>query len=600
MGFAYLYDMSKALLEKITDPYVLRAYPREVLPEVATALRETIINSLAKGEGHLGSSLGTVELSIALHYVFNTPEDLLLWDVGHQAYGHKMLTGRREDFQTLRQEGGISGFPKREESPYDAFGTGHAGTTISAALGMALSAKIQGHQRHHIAVIGDASIANGMAFEALNHLGTTTANVLVILNDNSMGIDPSVGALKDYFDAVKNDMTTLSNFFQSLNLPYSGPIDGHDMDALLSVLETHKNQKGPRLLHLVTLKGKGLPLAENEQITYHAPGKFDPLTGKLNPKPTNDKIKYQDIVGQTLLKLAKENPKIMAITPAMPTGSGLVAMMEAFPDRCIDVGIAEQHAVTLAAGMATQGLLPFCVIYSTFLQRSYDQIIHDVALQKLPVVFCIDRAGIVGHDGPTHHGVFDIAFLRCIPNLMIAVPRDAQMLQNLLFSAQLDLDLPLAIRYPRGFTELAECSSRLEKIKWGKGSLLKEGKRYAILSVGTMAQSVQKAFLNFEDAELFAHYDLGFVKPLDEDLLHPIFQTYERLIVYEEGTLLGGAGSAILEFAATHNYAIPIDLKGIPDQFISHGNPQKLLQKLGLDPEGILANLKLLTNKNKE
>ena len=414
----YLYGMSKALLDTIKNPLVLRECSQDELLALTIALRKEIITSLAKGEGHLGSSLGTVELSIAVHYIFDTPDDLLIWDVGHQAYGHKMLTGRKDDFKNLRQEDGISGFPKREESLYDSFGTGHAGTSISAALGMALSAKILKLNRHHIAVIGDASIANGMAFEALNHLGTTNANVLVILNDNSMGIDPSVGALKDYFDTVKNGNNSLPNFFQSLNLPYSGPIDGHDLDALLSALKNEKKRKGPRLLHIVTKKGKGLPVAENEQITYHAPGKFDPLTGKLNHKPTDNKVKYQAVVGQTLLKLAQDNPKIMVITPAMPTGSGLVELMHAFPDRCIDVGIAEQHAVTLAAGMATQGLLPFCVIYSTFLQRSYDQIIHDVALQKLPVVFCVDRAGVVGHDGPTHHGVFDIAYLRCIPNLI--------------------------------------------------------------------------------------------------------------------------------------------------------------------------------------
>ena len=594
----YLYGMSKALLDTIKNPLVLRECSQDELLALTIALRKEIITSLAKGEGHLGSSLGTVELSIAVHYIFDTPDDLLVWDVGHQAYGHKMLTGRKDDFKNLRQEDGISGFPKREESLYDSFGTGHAGTSISAALGMALSAKILKLNRHHIAVIGDASIANGMAFEALNHLGTTNANVLVILNDNSMGIDPSVGALKDYFDTVKNGNNSLPNFFQSLNLPYSGPIDGHDLDALLSALKNEKKRKGPRLLHVVTKKGKGLPVAENEQITYHAPGKFDPLTGKLNHKPTDNKVKYQAVVGQTLLKLAQDNPKIMVITPAMPTGSGLVELMHAFPDRCIDVGIAEQHAVTLAAGMATQGLLPFCVIYSTFLQRSYDQIIHDVALQKLPVVFCVDRAGIVGHDGPTHHGVFDIAYLRCIPNLIIAAPRNAQMLQNLLYSAQFELDRPLAIRYPRGYSQIMKPKTDFEKINWGKGCILKEGNRFAILSVGTMAKTISEAFLGLERADVFAHFDMGFIKPLDEKLLHEIFQNFERLLIFEEGTIQGGAGSAVLEFAAKYHYTIPVDLQGIPDRFISHGNPQKLLQKLELDVLGVRKKLNLIANKN--
>ena len=409
--------MSENRFASIQNPEELRRLSKKELPDFATALRKEIIHALAKGEGHLGSSLGTVELTVALHYCFDTPKDVLIWDVGHQAYGHKMLTGRKAAFDHLRQEGGISGFPRREESLYDAFGTGHAGTAISAALGMALSSTLKGENKQHIAVVGDASIANGMAFEALNHLGTTQANVLVILNDNTMGIDPSVGALKHYFETVKKEHPDTPNFFESLNLDYSGPIDGHNMKELLQLFDQQKKIQGPRIIHLVTTKGKGLPIAENEQVTYHAPGKFDPLTGKLSIPQAHQKLKFQDVFGQTLLHLAKTNEKIIALTPAMPTGSGLVKMMDAFPSRCIDVGIAEQHAVTLAAGMAAEGMLPFCVIYSTFLQRAYDQVIHDVALQNLSVVFCIDRAGIVGHDGPTHHGVFDIAFLRCIPNL---------------------------------------------------------------------------------------------------------------------------------------------------------------------------------------
>ena len=592
--------MSKAFLDRIPDPQTLRKFDLNQLFDLAKDLRQAIIDSLAKGEGHLGSSLGTVELSIALHYVFDTPKDLLVWDVGHQAYGHKMLTGRKSNFELLRQQGGISGFPNREESPYDAFGTGHAGTSISAVLGMALASQLQGQKNQHIAVIGDASIANGMAFEALNHMGTTAANVLIVLNDNSMGIDPSIGALKNYFDTVKKEASSLPNFFQNLNIDYSGPLDGHDLNALVSNLKRQKTQTGPRLLHVVTKKGKGLPLAENEQVTYHAPGKFDPITGKLNPANGEQKIKYQDVFGKTLEYLAGINSKIVAITPAMPTGSGLVELMQKFPDRCIDVGIAEQHAVTLAAGMATQGILPFCVIYSTFLQRAYDQVLHDVALQKLGVVFCIDRAGIVGHDGPTHHGVFDIAFLRCIPNLTIAAPRNAQQLQNLLYTAQLGLEQPLAIRYPRGYSQLKKLSFDFEEVTLGKGSCLKEGGPIAILSVGTIAENIQAALTELEDADNFAHFDLGFVKPLDLELLHTVFHTYQRVVVFEEGSIKGGAGSAILEFAAENNYKIPIELEGVPDQFISHGKSKNLLKDLGLDTEGICKKLDSILNKNEE
>jgi 1-deoxy-D-xylulose-5-phosphate synthase len=592
--------MSKAFLDRIPDPQTLRKFDLNQLFDLAKDLRQAIIDSLAKGEGHLGSSLGTVELSIALHYVFDTPKDLLVWDVGHQAYGHKMLTGRKSNFELLRQQGGISGFPNREESPYDAFGTGHAGTSISAVLGMALASQLQGQKNQHIAVIGDASIANGMAFEALNHLGTTAANVLIVLNDNSMGIDPSTGALKNYFDTVKKEASSLPNFFQNLNIDYSGPLDGHDLNALVSNLKRQKTQTGPRLLHVVTKKGKGLPLAENEQVTYHAPGKFDPITGKLNPANGEQKIKYQDVFGKTLEYLAGINSKIVAITPAMPTGSGLVELMQKFPDRCIDVGIAEQHAVTLAAGMATQGMLPFCVIYSTFLQRAYDQVLHDVALQKLGVVFCIDRAGIVGHDGPTHHGVFDIAFLRCIPNLTIAAPRNAQQLQNLLYTAQLGLEQPLAIRYPRGYSQLKKLSFDFEEVTLGKGSCLKEGGPISILSVGTIAENIQAALTELEDADNFAHFDLGFVKPLDLELLHTVFHTYQRVVVFEEGSIKGGAGSAVLEFAAENNYKIPIELEGVPDQFISHGKSKNLLKDLGLDTEGICKKLDSILNKNEE
>jgi 1-deoxy-D-xylulose-5-phosphate synthase len=545
----------------------------------------------------LGSSLGTVELTIALHYCFNTPKDLIIWDVGHQAYGHKMITGRRKAFQKLRQRNGISGFPKRDESPYDTFGTGHAGTAISAALGMALSAKTEDQNRLHIAVVGDASIANGMAFEALNHLGTTQANVLVILNDNSMGIDPSVGALKKFFNTVKKETPSTLNFFQSLNLSYQGPINGHNIEILLSTLENQKKQKGPRILHVVTTKGKGLPLAEEKQIIYHAPGKFDPLTGKLNPSKGNKKLKFQTIFGETLLKLALINKSIVAITPAMPTGSGLVKMLETLPKQCIDVGIAEQHAVTLAAGMASQGMLPFCVIYSTFLQRAYDQIIHDVAIQKLPIIFCIDRAGIVGHDGPTHHGLFDISFLRCIPNIQIVAPRDSQELQNIVYTAQLGINLPLAIRYPRGYSEKKSLSFDFKKIPWGKGTLLKNGSHIAILSLGTISKNIEKALSHVNYPEAFAHFDLCFAKPLDEELLHKVFNKFKTVVVFEEGVKQGGVGSAVLEFASQKLYQVPIHLEGVSDIFVPHGDTDELFQEIGLDVSGITKKLQLLLNK---
>ena len=589
--------MATNRFKEIQSPADLRKLPSEALPGFAEELRQEIIHALAKGEGHLGSSLGTVELTVALHYCFNTPEDLLLWDVGHQAYGHKMLTGRRKAFHQLRQRKGISGFPNREESPYDTFGTGHAGTAISAALGMALSTSDR--SRLHIAVVGDASIANGMAFEALNHLGTTQANVLIVLNDNSMGIDPSVGALKTYFDGVKKQVPSSPNFFQALNLSYHGPIDGHDIVALCTAFEKQKKMDGPRILHLVTTKGKGLSTAEEAQVTYHAPGKFDPLTGKLNPSQKNKTLKYQEVFGTTLLELARKNKKIVAITPAMPTGSGLVKMMESLPEQCIDVGIAEQHAVTLAAGMATQGILPFCVIYSTFLQRAFDQIIHDVALQKLPVVFCIDRAGIVGHDGPTHHGLFDIAFLRCIPNLQIAAPRDAETLQNLLYTAQLGIDTPLAIRYPRGYSEIETCAFEFKKTPWGKGEQLKEGSEIAVLSLGTFAKTIALALENLDRAEAFAHFDLGFVKPLDEEMLHQVFKKYKAVILFEEGVKKGGVGTAVLEFAAEYGYRTPLFLEGVEDVFVPHGKSADLLKELELDAEAIQKKLRLLLNKMK-
>ena len=583
--------------KRIQTPKELRKLSPELLKYFSDELRKEIIKTLSTGEGHLGSSLGAVELSVALHYCFDTPYDVLIWDVGHQAYVHKMLTGRRSSFKSIRKKNGISGFPKREESEYDTFGTGHAGTAISAVLGMAISAKLQNKKRHHIAIVGDASIVNGMSFEALNHLGTTKANVLIILNDNSMGIDPSVGALKNYLTDIKKENSKVPDFFQSLNIKYEGPIDGHNLESLISSFQRQKKKSGPRILHVVTTKGKGLLSAEKEKVIYHAPGKFDPVTGKLNPSPENKKIKFQNILGETLLNLAKKNKKIIAITPAMPTGSGLVNMMNKLPNQCIDVGIAEQHAVTLSAGMATQGMIPFCVIYSTFLQRAYDQIIHDVALQKLPVIFCIDRAGIVGHDGPTHHGVFDIAYLRGIPNIQIVAPRNAKILQNLIYTVQLGIKSPLAVRYPRGFSELNEISFAFKKIKWGKGKQLKKGDTIAILTIGTLAEKIDLAMLKVENSKAFAHFDLCFIKPLDEVLLHKIFKTYKAVIVFEEGIKKGGVGSAVLEFAAQHRYSIPINTEGIDDQFVSHGKTFDLLNEIGLDVETISNKLNLLLNK---
>ena len=583
------------LLSKIQSPKDLRKLSQDQLHGLAKELREYIINVVSENEGHLGASLGVVELTLLLHYVFNTPKDLLIWDVGHQAYGHKILTGRRDSFKTLRQKNGISGFPKIDESEYDAFGTGHASTSISAALGMALANKLKGEsETNHIAVIGDASVAGGMALEALNHLGTTDANVLVILNDNAIGIDPSVGALKKYFEKVKQGSESVQNFFEALNIPFSGPVDGHDLAALKIALEGQKNIKGPRLLHVITTKGKGLPIAEQYQVKYHAPGKFDPLNGKINKKITSGESKYQDVFGKTLVTLSAKNDKIVAITPAMPSGSSLNLMMTEFPERCFDVGIAEQHAVTLAAGMATQGYVPFCAIYSTFLQRAYDQVIHDVALQNLAVIFCIDRAGLVGKDGPSHHGVFDIAYLRCIPNIIVAAPKDEIDLRNLLYTAQLDLNHPLAIRYPRGYGKAISWKLPFKKVEFGKGKCLKEGSEIGIISLGTIALQVEEAIDLVKENSQIAHYDLAYVKPLDEKLLHGVFTKHNSILIIEDGAINGGAGSAVLEFAAINEYKVKTVLVGIPDDFVSHGTIPELFKDLGLDAEGIAKKIKTL------
>ncbi|MFD1016752.1 1-deoxy-D-xylulose-5-phosphate synthase [Winogradskyella rapida] len=574
----------KKLLDHINLPEDLRQLPAEDLRQLAQELRQFIIHIVATKEGHLGASLGVVELTIALHYVFNTPEDLLIWDVGHQAYGHKILTGRRDTFETNRQFKGLSGFPKRSESPFDAFGVGHSSTSISAALGMAIASKIKGEDKQHIAVIGDASIASGMAFEGLNHAGVTDANLLVILNDNAIGIDPSVGALKQYLTNVKKGTEKQDNIFEALNFNYSGPIDGHDLPLLIKELKRLKTVKGPKFLHVITTKGKGLRQAELDQIKYHAPGKFDALTGDL-PIKSKKKIppKFQDVFGETIVELAENNKKIVGITPAMPTGSSLKYMMEALPERAFDVGIAEQHAVTLAAGMATQGLIPFCNIYSTFLQRAYDQIIHDVALQNLPVVFCLDRAGLVGEDGATHHGVFDLAYLNCIPNLVIFAPRDAIALRNIMYTVQLGIDFPIAIRYPRGRGHLLNWKKPFESIEIGRAVPLKTGDKIAILSIGTMAKTVEEAIVHHPDEAAISHYDMQFVKPLDETLLHDVFANHKAVITIEEGTLNGGFGSSILTFANSHHYKLPIKTMGIEDAFIEHGTVSQLLALQELD-----------------
>lgn len=583
--------MQQNLLEHIHSPNELRQLQVEQLPQLAQELRDFIINIVATKEGHLGASLGVTELTIALHYVFNTPEDLLIWDVGHQAYGHKILTERKAIFDTNRQFGGISGFPKREESVYDTFGVGHSSTSISAALGMAIASQLKGEDKHHIAVIGDASIASGMAFEGLNHAGVTDANLLVILNDNAIGIDPSVGALKQYLTNVKKGTQKQDNIFEALNFDYSGPIDGHDISKLVSELKRLKSVKGPKFLHVITTKGKGLRQAEEDQVKYHAPGKFDAKTGDIIVKSeTIQPPKYQDVFGHTIVELAKDNEHIVGITPAMPTGSSLKFMMDTFPERAIDVGIAEQHAVTLAAGMATQGLIPFCNIYSTFLQRAYDQVIHDVALQKLPVVFCLDRAGLVGEDGATHHGVFDLAYLRCIPNLIIFAPRNEIELRNIMYTAQLGLELPIAIRYPRGRGITIDWKQPFERISIGKGAQLKKGNNIAIISIGAIAKNVPEAI---EDLNI-SHYDMRFLKPLDEVLLHTILAKYKHIITVEDGTIKGGLGSAVLEFASANDYQNSITILGIPDTFIEHGTIKELQQSIGVSSEAIREAVKAL------
>ena len=585
--------MSQNLLETISFPKDLRALSKDQLPQLAQELRDFIINVVAVKEGHLGASLGVVELTIALHYCFNTPDDKLVWDVGHQAYGHKILTGRKDVFHTNRNLNGISGFPKIEESVYDAFGTGHSSTAISASLGMAIAASLaKNNTRQHIAVVGDASIASGMAFEALNHAGVTDTNILIILNDNAIGIDPSVGALKQYFTKVTLEGSPdTDTIFEALNFDYTGVVDGHNIEELIAVFEKLQQKKGPKILHVITKKGKGLKQAEEDQVTYHAPGKFNPATGdRVKNNTAGLPPKFQDVFGHTLVELAKENDAIIGITPAMPTGSSLKYMMEAFPERAFDVGIAEQHAVTLSAGLASEGLHVFCNIYSTFLQRAYDQVIHDVCLQKLPVIFCLDRAGMVGEDGATHHGIFDMAFLRCIPNIIIAAPSNAIALRNILYTAQLGLQLPIAIRYPRGRGKIVDWKQPFKKIAIGQAEALKKGTTIALLCVGSMVQNAQDALDLLESQaqkDQVGIYDMCFVKPLDIKLLTEIFEQYTTIITIENGVINGGFGSSILEYQATTKYTNTIELLGIKDEFPEHASVHQLQDLQGISPEKI-------------
>ncbi len=618
------------LLNNIDSPDDLKKLSREQLHQVCDELRQYIVDVVSVHGGHFAASLGVVELSVALHYVYNTPYDQLVWDVGHQAYGHKILTGRRKNFITNRKYNGLSGFPKRSESEYDTFGVGHSSTSISAALGMAMAAKYKGENRKSIAVIGDGSMTAGMAFEAMNHAGVADSDVLIILNDNCMSIDPNVGALKEYLtdittsptynkmkdevwkmigkmpvgkgftrgvahkvaDSVKGMVSSSSNLFEALKLRYFGPIDGHNIANLVDVLNGLKNIPGPKLLHVVTVKGKGFALAEKDQTKWHAPGLFDKITGEIVKKTYDapQPPKYQDVFGHTIIELAEQNAAIMGITPAMPSGSSLKFMMQQMPNRAFDVGICEQHAVTLSAGLATQGLRVFCNIYSSFMQRAYDQVVHDVAIQKLPVVFCLDRAGLVGEDGPTHHGCYDIAFFRCIPNMVIAAPMNEQELRNMMFTAQLETNTsPFVIRYPRGEGTMPNWKTPFEELPIGKGRMLKDGEEVAILTLGHPGNFAQAAIRELRTQGLNpAHVDMRFAKPLDEALLHKVFKKFNKIVTVEDGTVVGGFGSAIVEFMAAHNYTAQVKILGIPDRLVEHGTLKQLRSECGYDTQGII------------
>mgnify|MGYP001577427353 FL=1 len=633
---------ANSILSTIDSPSDLKKLDVSELHQLSKELRQFIIDVVSVNGGHFGASLGVVELSIALHYVFNTPYDQLIWDVGHQAYGHKILTGRRDLFHTNRKYNGLSGFPKRAESEYDAFGVGHSSTSIGAALGMSIASQLKGEtDKQHIAVIGDGALTGGQAFEALNHAGMADSNILVVLNDNCMSIDPNVGALKEYLTdittshtynkikdevwdllgkfskfgpnaqaivqkiehAVKSSMLEQSNYFESLNFRYFGPVDGHDVEHMVKILEDLKDIPGPKILHCVTTKGKGYqPAEEGNSTKWHAPGLFNKETGKIFSlaKAKTEAPKYQDVFGHTIIELAKENEKIVGITPAMPTGCSLKYMMEEIPDRVFDVGIAEQHAVTFSAGMATQGLIPFCNIYSSFMQRAFDQVIHDVAIQKLSVIFCLDRAGIVGEDGPTHHGSFDIAYFRCIPNMIISAPMNEEELRNLMFTAQEKEHGPFAIRYPRGKGVMPEWKTEFKSIEIGTGRKLRTGKDIAILSFGHVGNYATEV-CNDYDKEGFhiAHYDLRFAKPLDQKMLHQVFENHTHIITLEDGCITGGVGSSVVEFMADNQYNASVYRLGIPDEFIEHGPQQQLHADCGYDKESIKKKIEQIKGKLK-
>ena len=618
------------LLSSIDFPEDLRKIPREKLHQVCDELRQYIIDVVSVHGGHFGASLGVIELTVALHYIYNTPYDQLVWDVGHQAYGHKILTGRRDNFISNRKYKGLSGFPKRSESEYDTFGVGHSSTSISAALGMAMAAKYKGEtDRKTVAIIGDGAMTAGQAFEAMNHAGVADSDILIILNDNCMSIDPNVGALKEYltditisptYNKVKDDVWKLlgklpvgksftramahklaegmkgmvsssANLFESLKLRYFGPIDGHNITKMVDTLKDLRNIPGPKLLHIITVKGKGYSLAEQDQTKWHAPGLFDKVTGEIAKKKYDlpQPPKYQDVFGHTIIELAEKNEKIFGITPAMPSGSSLKFMMEKMPDRAFDVGIAEQHAVTISAGMATQGMKVFCNVYSSFMQRAYDQVVHDVAIQKLPVIFCLDRAGLVGEDGPTHHGVYDIAYMRCIPNMIVSAPMNESELRNLMYTAQLDSTvLPFVIRYPRGEGVMPEWKTEMKEIEIGKGRKLRDGNDIAILSLGHPGNFAAAAIRELKNDGLNpAHFDMRFAKPLDEQLLHEICSQYEKILTVEDGTVKGGFGSAVLEFMAEHNYKNEVRILGVPDRIVEHGTLKELHNECHYDAAAI-------------
>lgn len=631
-------NTEKNFLDAISYPEDLRKLDEDQLIQVCNELRQYIIDVVSCNPGHFGASLGVVELTVALHYIFDTPNDKIIWDVGHQAYGHKILTGRKNKFQTNRRYKGISGFPRMSESSYDAFGAGHASTSISAALGMSVASRLLNEtDKQIVAVIGDGSMTGGLAFEGLNNAGMQNSNILVILNDNNIAIDPNVGALKEYlldittsptYNKLKDEVwnllvkveklapnvktlvqqienglkTTLlknSNLFESLNFRYFGPVDGHDIKYLVRILRDLKRISGPKILHVRTIKGKGFAQAELFQTAFHAPGMFDKDTGALlNVPPDNTKPpRYQDVFGESLIELAEKNSRIVGITPAMPTGCSLNKMMEKMPERAFDVGIAEQHAVTFSAGLATQGILPFCNIYSSFMQRAYDQLIHDVALQKLNVVFCLDRGGLVGEDGATHHGVFDLAYMRNIPNMTVAAPMNEVELRNMMYTAQLDNKGPFSIRYPRGTGTILDWKKEFEEIPVGKGRMLRQGSDLAIITIGHVGNFAAAACNSLIEMNISAaHYDMRYAKPLDEKLLHKIFKQFDRIITVEDGILAGGFGSLILEFMADHNYQARVMRLGVPDKFIDHGTLRELHKECGFDEEGIIRTAQLLAS----